>query len=318
MEEIQAFCRKNPNCLQASKSAPPDGERASLSRQANPPEIVMTKTFCLSALVLAGLLAPPLGPARAQQGAGLRQELVAVQVRSGASMTYLGLVGSARPAAAVVLVAGGDGGLGLGHRGSIGTDLRLNFLIRSRELFARQGLYAAALDVASDLDDGMDGAYRLSLQHAKEIGQVIAHLRGRLGVPVWLIGTSSSSMSAVNAAARLPVAGLPGPHGIVLASSQTVLTAYCGRTVYDAPLGAIRGPVLLVSHRDDGCACSPGSASAGGQLVAALTAASAKEHKIFTGGLTPVSGPCHARAPHGFFGIEERVVKAIADWIKAH
>jgi len=277
----------------------------------------MNKPFCLSALVLAGLLAPPLGPARAQQGTGLRQELVAVQVRPNVSMTYLGLVGTAKPAAAVILMAGGNGVLGLGHRASIGTDLRLNFLIRSRELFARQGLYAAALDVASDLEDGMDGVYRLSTQHAKEIGQVIADLKGRLGVPVWLVGTSSSSISAVNAAARLPVGGLPSPDGIVTASNQTVLTPYCGRTVYDAPLAAIRAPVFLVSHRDDGCACSPGSAAAGGRLIAALAGASSKEHRIFTGGLTPLSGPCQARAPHGFFGIEERVVKVIADWIKA-
>jgi hypothetical protein len=233
-------------------------------------------------------------------------------------MTYLGLVGGAKPAAAVVLLAGGNGVLGLGHRGSIGTDLRLNFLIRSRELFARQHLYAAALDAASDLEDGMDGAYRLSPQHAKEIGRIIAHLKGRLGLPVWLVGTSSSSMSAVNAAARLPMAGLPSPDGIVSTSSQTVLTPYCGRTVYDAPLSAIRMPVLLVSHRDDGCACSPGSAAAGSRLIAALAGTSSKEHRIFTGGVAPLSGPCAARAPHGFFGIEEWVVRAIADWIKAH
>jgi hypothetical protein len=53
-------------------------------------------------------------------------------------------------------------------------------------------------------------------------------------------------------------------------------------------------------------------------FLAALTNASPKEHKVFTGGLAPVSGPCQARAPHGFYGIEERVVKSIADWIKAH
>jgi hypothetical protein len=279
----------------------------------------MTKRSYLSALVLAGLLAPALASARAQQVTEFRQELFAVQVRADASITYLGLVRSAKPAAAaVVLLAGGRGVLGLGPKGSIATDLRLNFLIRSRELFARQGLYVAALDAASDLEDGMDGAYRLSLQHAKEIGHVVAHIKGRLGVPVWLIGTSSSSMSAVNAAARLPVAGLPSPHGIVSASSQTFLTPYCGRTVYDASLSAIRVPVLVVSHRDDGCACSPGSPAAGARLIAALTGTSSKEHRIFAGGLAPLSAPCHARAPHGFFGIEERVVKSIAEWIKRH
>jgi hypothetical protein len=232
-------------------------------------------------------------------------------------MAYLGLVDGKKPAAAVVLVAGGKGVLDLGPTGSIGTDLRLNLLIRSRELFARQGLYVAALDAASDREGGMNGAYRLSLQHAREIGLVIAHLKDRLRTPVWLVGTSSGSLSIVNAAARLPLGDIPGPDGVVTASSQTVLTPYCGKTVYDASLPAVRVPVLVTSHRDDACACSPGSAAAGGRLIAALTGTPTKEHRIFTGGLAPLSGPCGARAPHGFYGIEERLVKAIADWIKA-
>ena len=111
---------------------------------------------------------------------------------------------------------------------------------------------------------------------------------------------------------------LPRPDGIVTTSSMTVLTPYCGMTVYEASLSAIHGAVLAISHRDDGCECSPGSAAAGAKLVAALTGTAVKEHKIFTGGLPPVSGPCAARAPHGFFGIEGSVVKAIADWIKSH
>jgi len=278
----------------------------------------MTKTFCVSALVLVSLLAAPLAStATAQQAKGLTQELVAVQVRPGVTVSYLGLVAPAKPSAAVVLLAGGQGLLSLGQAGSIGTDLRRNFLIRSRELFALQGFYVAALDAASDLDEGMNGAYRLSLRHARELGHVIAHLKGRLGVPVWLVGTSSSTLSVASAGARLPAASLPRPDGIVMTSSMTELTPYCLKSVYDAPLSAIRGPVLVVSHRDDGCACTPGSAAAGSRLLAALTSASAKEHKVFNGGLPPVSGPCAARAPHGFFGIEDRVVKWIADWIRA-
>jgi hypothetical protein len=185
-------------------------------------------------------------------------------------------------------------------------------------LFARQGFYVAALDAPSDRAAGMNGAHRLSLQHAREVGQVIAHLKGRLGVPVWVVGTSSSTLSAVNVAVHLPAGDLPRPDGIVLTSTMTELTSYCGATVYDASLSRIRVPVLVVSHRADACECSPRSAVAGDKLLAALSAASAKEHKTFTGGLAPLSGPCDARAPHGFFGIEERVVKAIADWIRAH
>jgi hypothetical protein len=278
-----------------------------------PDEIVMARTLRLRALVI---IANVLGMAAAQSAGA--QDLITVQVRDGATMSYLGLAGGKKPAAVVVLLAGGSGVLGLGPGGSIGTDLRLNFLMRSLELFARQGLYVAALDAASDREEGMNGAYRLTLQHAREIGQVIAHLKGRLGASVWLVGTSSGSLSIVNAAARLPVADLPGPDGVVTTSTQTELTPYCRRTVYDASLSAIRVPVLVASHRDDACACSPGSAAAGSRLMAALTGTSTKEHRIFTGGLGPLSGPCAGRAQHGFFGIEERVVKAIADWIKVH
>lgn len=277
----------------------------------------MTKAFCLVAL--ASLLAVALAsPAGAQQATILTREIVTVQVRPGVRLRYLGLVDSQKPVAAIVLMAGGKGVLSLGPTGTIDTDLRLNFLIRSRELFASQGFYVAALDAASDLEEGMNGAYRLSLQHARELGHMIAHLKGTLRVPVWLAGTSSSTLSIVSAAARLPAAGLPRPDGIVLTSSMTELTPLCVKTVYDASLSAIRGPVLIVSHRDDGCECTPGTPAAGSNLLAALTGASAKTLKIFTGGLPPVSGPCAAHAPHGFFGIEDRVVESIADWIKTH
>jgi hypothetical protein len=281
------------------------------------------------ALALASLLVPSLASIGwAQQAEAPPTEVVAVQVRPGVVMNYLGLVGIGKPTAAVILLPGGKGVLSLGPAGSIGTDLKQNFLIRSRELFAREGFYVAALDTASDREGGMDGAYRLSLQHAREIGHVIANLKSRLGVPVWLVGTSSGTLSIVNAAVRLPMSDpmgsgrasqphLPRPDGVVATSSQTVLTPYCGKTVYEASLSTIQVPVLVVSHRNDGCECSPGSAAAGTKLVAALTGTATKEHKMFAGGVPPASGPCAARAPHGFFGIEDWVVKSIADWIKA-
>jgi hypothetical protein len=163
----------------------------------------------------------------------------------------------------------------------------------------------------------MNGDIRLSAQHAQDVSHVIADVRKRIGAPVWLVGTSSGTISAAGVAARLSQSE-PRPDGVVLTSTQTTLVAgQCGRTVYFAKLAAIRAPVLAVSHRDDACPCSPGSAKAGAKLMAALGAASVKEHKIITGGAPPLSkGPCLARAPHGFFGIEGTVVKAIAEWIK--
>lgn len=270
------------------------------------------------ALLLALVLAPRT---RAQESPGdLKQEVITLEVRPGVTMKYLAVVGREPPKAAVILLAGGNGELKLDASGAMG-DLRLNFLIRSRAQFARQGLYVAALDAPSERQGGMNGAYRLSLQHAREIGHVIADLKKRVGAPVWLIGTSAGTLSTAGAAARLVSQDqLPRPDGIVLTSTMTQLDAagHCGKSVYDASLNTITAPVLVVSHRDDGCVCSPGSPTVGAKLVAELTGSPAKEHKVFTGGDRPLSGPCDARAQHGFFGIESEVVKTIADWIKSH
>lgn len=250
----------------------------------------------------------------------LKEEVVTLEVRPGVTMKYLAVAAGGPPKAAVILLAGGNGALKLDASGSMG-DLRVNFLVRSRGQFARQGLYVAALDAPSERQAGMDGGYRLSQEHAREIGSVIAALKKRVDGPVWLVGTSAGTLSTAGAAARLfAQSQLPRPDGIVLTSTMTQLDAagHCGKSVYDASLSAFTGPVLVVSHREDGCACSPGGPEVGATLLARFTAASVKEHKIFAGGNAPLSGPCDARAPHGFFGLETEVVRAIADWIKSH
>ena len=47
-----------------------------------------------------------------------------------------------------------------------------------------------------------------------------------------------------------------------------------------------------------------------------LRRASKVEIAILTGGDPPKSDECDAYAPHGYFGIEDAVVTAIAEWIK--
>jgi hypothetical protein len=63
-------------------------------------------------------------------------------------------------------------------------------------------------------------------------------------MPVWLVGTSASTISAVSVAARFPDPKSGGPDGIVLTSSLTVLAkGLCGRSIYFAPLANIRVPI---------------------------------------------------------------------------
>jgi hypothetical protein len=249
---------------------------------------------------------------------------VEVKVRPGVTIKYLALVKpKTTPRAAVVLYAGGNGLLSLQPNGSIGTNLSGNFLVRSRQLFVQRNLFVAVVDTPNQV--AIDGNVRLSAQYAQDNARVIADVRARIdGGKVWLVGTSTGTMSAASIAARLPRIASPTkdnlrrPDGIVLTATQTnVVKGYCGRTVFNAQLSAVNVPALIAHHLEDGCKCSPPKFAP--KVVTALTAAPAKEHVTFTGGDPPISkDPCMARTPHGFLGIEDKVVAAIADWIRDH
>jgi len=252
-------------------------------------------------------------PAAAQP----KTEVVTVSARPGVTIKYLEVLPADPPKTAVVLMAGGKGVLGLRNSGEISTDLNLNFLMRTREQFAREGVAVAAVDVASDQMAGLNGDIRLSAAHAQDITKVMAVVRKRHNVPVWLVGTSASTISAVSVAARFPNPKLGGPDGVVLTSSLTVLAkGLCGRSIYFAQLANIRVPILSIGHEEDACPCSPGGAAVGRRMMAALKQSSKKEHKVWTGGDPPISKePCWARTPHGFLGVENDVIKYIAEWV---
>jgi pimeloyl-ACP methyl ester carboxylesterase len=266
-------------------------------------------------VVLAGAALLGSVPLPAQTSTDLQEQVRSVEVRPGVTLKYLAVTGASEPAAVVLLMAGGNGAIKLGDDGSINA-LKGNFLLRTRKRFAREGLFVAVLDLPSDHPDGVSPTYRLSQEHAADIAKVMTDIRARTPAPIWIVGTSMGTMSAVGVAARL-AARKSDLHGIVLTSTITQTTARVDATVYDAKLRSITAPTLVASHQDDGCPATPGTKAAGQRLLAALGAA-AKELKVFDGGDPPISGPCQARAQHGFLGIEAAVIKEIADWIKAH
>jgi alpha-beta hydrolase superfamily lysophospholipase len=162
----------------------------------------------------------------------------------------------------------------------------------------------------------MVGGFRSGADHAKDLAAVIADVRRRVPrKPVWLVGTSRGSISAANVAARLQ--GEQGPDGVVLTSSVT-RNAMAGPSasrdaVFDVDLDAIRVPALVVSHRGD--ACDYSSPAEQPRIVSKMSNAPRKELLMFQGGDPPRGDPCEPYAAHGFIGIEDEVVGAIADWI---
>ena len=270
----------------------------------------MTRSIVIllfAALVLAARLAAPAG---AQNTA---DEVVTIPTREDVTVQFILLGPRTGDPPAVILFTGGRGMLDLAEWDGKG-DPSKNFLVRSRKLFAAQGFLVAVPDAPSDLIGSYDGllGFRLVEEHAQDIRAVIRYLRRFTQGPVFLIGTSRGSISAVGVAAKAR-AGEFG--GIVLTSSVTRLNKRGDRDhVFLARLENIRAPVLIASHKEDACYATPFEDSP--RLKRAMTASPSVEIKGYSGGggyRGRECGPLHA---HGFRGIEAQVVDFIAAWIK--
>jgi pimeloyl-ACP methyl ester carboxylesterase len=214
------------------------------------------------------------------------------------------------PKAAVVLLAGGHGGLQVFPNGSMKWG-EGNFLVRTRQLFADQGLLVAVVDAPSDRQSPPYLAgFRQTAEHTADLKAVIAWLRESSKLPVWLVGTSRGTQSAAYVATEL--AGSGGPDGLVLTS--TILTETKGRPVPAMALGKLQVPVLVVHHTQDGCALCAFSETPA--LMAKLSHTPRSQLLTINGGDNK-GDPCEAFAFHGFNGLEAEVVKQIAAWVVA-
>jgi hypothetical protein len=213
-----------------------------------------------------------------------------------------------KPKAIAILLAGGHGGLQITASGSFGWG-KGNFLVRSRQLFADQGLLVVVVDAPSDRQGPpyLSG-FRGTPQHVMDLKAVIAWCRKQADLPVWLVGTSRGTESAAYTATYLT--GKDGPDGLVLTS--TILTDTKEFSVPALQLDRIKIPVLVAHHVNDGCSHCPYASIS--LVMDKLTAASKKQLLPVKGG-TSRGDPCEAYAYHGFNGIEPEVVKKIAEWM---
>jgi pimeloyl-ACP methyl ester carboxylesterase len=256
-------------------------------------------------MFVTGLLLAIVSAAHAQPA----PKVVDIPTRPGVTQRLL-VLSPADPKAAVVLFAGGHGGLQLSPNGSMKWGER-NFLVRSRQLFADQGLLVVVIDAPSDRQTPpfLQGL-RQKPEHAADIKAVIGWLRETSKVPVWLVGTSRGTQSVAYLATELT--GADGPDGIVLTS--TILSDNNGRAVPAMPLAKIRVPVLVVHHEQDGCrACAFADMPA---LMNKLGSAPKSHLLAFKGGDNQ-GDPCEALAFHGFNGLERDVVQQISAWMLA-
>jgi len=253
------------------------------------------------------------------------EELVTVEARAGAQQSFI-LIKPDKPKAAVVLIPGGWGNLGLG--GSFGKPTvghsgyaDNHYLVNRREDYARRGILVALVDAPSDAPSkGMSYGHRLGGDHVTDLAAVVAYLKKQADVPVWLVGDSAGAFSLINAATNLG----DTVRGLVFVSSVTRLSA--GKPIPFAtqfPDGVLDAdgwervgvPVLVVANKQDQCAISlPADAD---KLAAKLAGTKKVQVKYFDHGASG-RDPCVCPSAHCFTGIQDEVNAAIAEFILAN
>jgi len=233
---------------------------------------------------------------------------VAIPSRSGVKVPVW-LIAPDSATGIVILFSGGGGILGITDSG---IKHKGNFLVRTRQKFARQGMIVAIPDKPDDRAELFE--FRTTQEHAEDISAVMKYLRQHYPAkPLWLVGTSRGTISVASVAARLH--GKDGPEGIVLTSSLTRDGRSGYNSLRDINLSAITVPSLVVHNKKDECQFTPFSDAE--SLPGQLSGVKVKAFKAFDGGMTK-SKPCQAKSYHGYLGIEEEVVEYIVDWIKSH
>jgi hypothetical protein len=230
------------------------------------------------------------------------QELVEIAPRPGVTQSVF-IARAEAPRAVALLYSGGNGDIHLRLEDGRPAFRGGNFLLRSRSEFVRHGILPVIVDVPSDFPQGVSDAYRRSDAQVTDARAVLAAVRARFpGLPVFIVTTSRSTLSGAHLGRSLSAAEIAG---VVLSSSMVASGPWGSLVGFD--FKAVRAPLLFVHHRSDGCQATPYYAAA--RMAEGFPLVSVE------GGLAPTSGPCAPFAPHGYYGMESRVIEAMAAWM---
>lgn len=251
---------------------------------------LFTRSLCLALGLVCGLHAQA------------SDRLIQLVTRAEVSTTYWWMPRDGAKAT-VLLFSGGTGGMGFRD----GSPQSQNFLIRSRDEFAKAGFNVALMGNPRDTPRLLP-AFRQSPEHILDVGAVVQDIRQRSGVPVWLVGTSQGTISAAAAGIALG----PAIEGVVMTASLTGQQP--GGSVSELPLDQLRVPVLVHQHAKDSCKITPPHLAE--RLMPKLSAARVKKYMLVDGGSNPTGDPCQALHHHGYIGMEAEAVAQMASWIR--
>lgn len=205
--------------------------------------------------------------------------------------------------ATVLLFPGGGGGFGKVEDGKATGN---NFLVRSNPYFLANGFNVAIFGRPNDSAE-LEYVDRTSDAHMADVQKVLAFIKTKADLPVWVVGTSRGTISATATAIHVQneIAGL------VLTSS--VVNNKKPGAIPKQELADIRVPVLVLHHTKDACPlCQPQEVP---NILRGLKNAPIKKEIMVSEGDNPTGDPCAALHWHGFIGMEKEAVDTIGRWI---
>ncbi len=231
------------------------------------------------------------------------EEVVKIDTRPGVTLNLLLVSPEAQTDKALIMFPGATGynqfssDNGVISKGN-------NFLVRTAPDFAKKGFLVAVVDCPSD-QRGMDDNFRTSKEHLQDITKVVEYLTSKGYKSIYLVGTSRGTISAAYLGAELKNDNIKG---VILTSTMNY-----NKFLRWIPLEKTPYPVLLVHHLQDECRQTPFSDSE--RMVKVFKHSPKVNFESVTGGELPQSGPCEPLSAHGYFGIENKAIDVIVNWI---
>jgi hypothetical protein len=184
---------------------------------------------------------------------------------------------------AIVLLAGGDGQIGVGSDGSIARTG--NQLVRTRQAYAARGF--AVLVPEGHVD--VAAAVKLMRKYG----------------PVTLVATSRGTQRA----ARAIAAGARPARLVLTAGFLSDASGDGGNVMAILGTPAALPPTLVVHHKRDACRVTRPEG-----VAPFLAWAKGRAHAVWLDGGRSSGNPCQAQSHHGFAGIDGAVVAAVASF----
>ena len=236
----------------------------------------------------------------------------------GASAQFFGLMNqAASPVGSIVLLSGGNGRLDITATGSL-TFGKSNQVVRTRARYAKHGLTTILPDIAADFKVGGSDVvpgYRATLEHAQDVGGVVAHLRIMTGKPVFVMGTSRGSLGVSNVISKLSPPTRPDGGVMTSALLSPAIPGLNVRSIVGDDPKLLAIPLLAVININDKCPVTSPS-----ELKPFAAWYKGSGRRLGTGSLNPNitvdPDPCDARTPHGFWGWDATVAINLSNWIK--